>query len=315
MNKIKKNKKKLIIFLILLFYFYFNSFFHSLIFLFINSIKRENIIFRRSNIYQNQEISIRKNFDYDYKIQPRRVCKKESRSLLVAMMITRVNDFDGRNLIRNTWDTNKYSKIEQFFIVGVSKDETINSLVQNESKIYNDILQADFLDTYRNLTDKTIMGIKWIASNCKTRFVLKIDDDVTVNIPKLLKYLENAVIDTNTFYCKTESMVALRRDPNDKWHVPKSEWKEDYFPMYCDGPAYIFTGDLASKLVENTPRLPKISLEDAYVGTLACFFDVTFVDTRRFYFKNNSNNYFIFFNYDTMFSLFNEIFQNKKSNL
>ena len=277
--------------------------------------KEKKVFFRQSKYKANPKVYL-KHFNYEYLIQPKKVCSTLSQDLLVAMIITRVNDFNVRNSIRNSWASKKISNTKRFFIVGVSQKEEINNLVQDENKRYDDILQANFLDTYRNLTDKTVMGIKWIANNCDTKFVMKIDDDVIVNVPNLINYLKNTKFVESSFHCKTEFEVALIRDPNNKYHVTKNEWNEDFFPMYCDGPAYIFTGDLAIKLHKTTRYLPKISLEDAYVGTLASFLNVTFVDKREFY-----NSYVIkdlFFIYQNKYPKFSKFFndyQNKKYNL
>ena len=43
-----------------------------------------------------------------------------------------------------------------------------------------------FQDTYRNLTLKTVMGLKWSAIFCpQAKFVMKTDDDIFVNLPFL----------------------------------------------------------------------------------------------------------------------------------
>lgn len=36
----------------------------------------------------------------------------------------------------------------------------------NESEVYGDIIQESFIDSYNNLTLKTIMMLKWVTNNC-----------------------------------------------------------------------------------------------------------------------------------------------------
>ena len=49
---------------------------------------------------------------------------------------------------------------------------------------------AFFQDSYHNLTLKTVMGLKWVKDHCsQARFVMKTDDDIFVNLPKLHKAL------------------------------------------------------------------------------------------------------------------------------
>lgn len=39
----------------------------------------------------------------------------------------------------------------------------------NESEVYGDIIQESFIDSYNNLTLKTIMMLKWVNNNCDGR--------------------------------------------------------------------------------------------------------------------------------------------------
>lgn len=64
---------------------------------------------------------------------------------------------------------------------------------------FGDIIEEDFLDTYHNLTLKSIAMLKWInltcyGSNNSTRssmpqYVLKTDDDVFINIDRLFSVI------------------------------------------------------------------------------------------------------------------------------
>ncbi|XP_075547265.1 beta-1,3-galactosyltransferase 4-like [Dermacentor variabilis] len=62
--------------------------------------------------------------------------------------------------------------------------------VANESARYGDIIQADFRDTYRNLTLKSVFLLKWAFMYCsRAQFLLKTDDDVFVNVDNLVRFL------------------------------------------------------------------------------------------------------------------------------
>lgn len=41
--------------------------------------------------------------------------------------------------------------------------------IVNESEVYGDIIQENFIDSYNNLTLKTIMMLKWVTNNCDGR--------------------------------------------------------------------------------------------------------------------------------------------------
>ena len=68
-----------------------------------------------------------------------------------------------------------------------------NPQVVQEQRQFGDILQEDFVDSYMNLTLKSVMGLKWASRRCPSaRFLMKTDDDMFVNVPKLLDYLTKA---------------------------------------------------------------------------------------------------------------------------
>lgn len=227
---------------------------------------------------------------YEYIIVPdKSLCYKQN-NFLTAMIITRVDDFQVRDKIRNTWASDKFSKLKKFFIVGTQAVEGLNQLIKNESDIHHDILQADFIDSYRNLTIKTMVGIRYIEENCNTKFVLKIDDDVIANTPKLINYLSNQLTENenqqNMFYCEPLYNTKVIRDTDNKWHLTKKEFKNDNFPNYCAGTAYIFTGDLPKKLCQTTNYVKFIQLEDVYVGLLAAKLNSKLINISKSYLYN-----------------------------
>ncbi|KAI4809061.1 hypothetical protein KUCAC02_017976 [Chaenocephalus aceratus] len=60
-------------------------------------------------------------------------------------------------------------------------------MVEAESRRYHDIIQQDFLDSYKNLTYKTLMGMNWVAIHCpEAGYVMKTDSDMFVNTENLV---------------------------------------------------------------------------------------------------------------------------------
>ena len=56
-------------------------------------------------------------------------------------------------------------------------------LLKWESEHFEDIIQGDFRDTYRNLTYKNLMGKLWVTKFCtQAEFVIKTDDDVFIDL-------------------------------------------------------------------------------------------------------------------------------------
>lgn len=63
--------------------------------------------------------------------------------------------------------------------------------IRKEFKKHNDIIQEDFIDSYNNLTIKSVLMLKWVHRNClnQAAFLMKSDDDTFVHIPNVLHYL------------------------------------------------------------------------------------------------------------------------------
>ena len=120
------------------------------------------------------------------------------------------------------------------------------------------------------------MGLKWTNSYCSNAtFVLKIDDDVILNAKYLLDYLEKQEKATKSFFCITLSNVTVVRETSYKWHLTAEEYKQSTLPTYCKGVAYVLTKDLGPMLLDMSFKIDKIYLEDAYIGILSQFLDVS----------------------------------------
>jgi hypothetical protein len=80
------------------------------------------------------------------------------------------------------------SNVKVIFLLGQLKNATFQSNVTTESETYGDILQEGFIDTYANLTVKSLMLLKWFSQEChKVPYVLKTDDDMYINLKQLFQ--------------------------------------------------------------------------------------------------------------------------------
>lgn len=93
-----------------------------------------------------------------------------------------------------------------------------------ESVEHKDLIIENFIDSYHNLTIKSIMMLKWIKNNCpKAQFIMKIDDDVYLNLPKLISFVKSDRVKSNDFLIgKLYTSERPHRDKNSKWLVFKT---------------------------------------------------------------------------------------------
>ncbi|RNA16414.1 Beta-1-3-galactosyltransferase [Brachionus plicatilis] len=194
--------------------------------------------------------------------------------VLIAFVCISPASFEHRNLIRQTWANWKlFPSIRAVFLVGLSSNKTLNSMLITESETYGDIVQEDFMDTYDNLTLKTVMGLKWVSTYCSnSKFTLKVDDDVVVNVPVLIKFLKNQINfgkDKNYYMGSLQQNAIILRDKKSKWFIKEEELNGKYYPSYHQGPAYMFSTDLAAKLYQTSLNTQFFRFEDIYLGVLA----------------------------------------------
>ncbi|XP_053201843.1 beta-1,3-galactosyltransferase 5-like [Panonychus citri] len=88
------------------------------------------------------------------------------------------NNFEKRKIIRDTWASSQnisFSQIRRVFLLGLVDDIELQRSINQENKIHGDIIQGNFVDTYRNLTYKHVMGLKWITYYCRSaKFIIRI---------------------------------------------------------------------------------------------------------------------------------------------
>lgn len=190
---------------------------------------------------------------------------------LVLLVVTEPKDVAGRNAIRQTWGNESSVpgvSMLRLFLIGVHPvfGKELQPMLEEESLLYHDILQQDFLDTYNNLTLKTLMGMEWVSKHCpNASYVMKADHDVFLNLGYLVQQFlvppkKNFM--TGYIYRNTGPL----RSKAYKWYVPHEVYPNATYPPYCGGPGYVLSGDLASKIYGIAQTLPVINMEDSFMG-------------------------------------------------
>ena len=139
-----------------------------------------------------------------------------------------------------------------------------------ESSKYGDIIQEDFVDSYRNLTYKGIAGLKWVSHFCPhAEYLLKTDDDILLDIVALLEHFLLSVVPVQgqkrLIVCNVWTKMNVIRSPKSKWYISREEFPADIFPTYCSGSAFFLSGDLAPPLYEQSLRTKFFWVDDFYV--------------------------------------------------
>lgn len=88
-----------------------------------------------------------------------------------------------------------------------------------ESQNYSDIIQERFIDSYNNLTLKSIQMLKITSTYClnTTNYLLKVDDDVYVNVPTLVDWLIDKNVSNGLLMGKLICGAKPISNPDSKW--------------------------------------------------------------------------------------------------
>ncbi|XP_031467946.1 beta-1,3-galactosyltransferase 1-like, partial [Phasianus colchicus] len=213
-------------------------------------------------------------------------CRSSRPPFLVLLVASQPWDVEGRAAIRRTWGSELSVPgvpVVRLFLTGVHPvfGAELGRLLAEESSVHRDILQQDFVDTYHNLTLKTLMGLQWVSRHCRAAsYVLKADTDVFLNLAFLVhRILRPRRPPRRRFalgyvYRGTGPL----RDPRYKWFVPPQVYPHPTYPPYCAGPAYVLSGDVAVAAFGAAQVLPLFNMEDAFVGVCLKFLGVAVTD-------------------------------------
>ncbi|XP_019734718.1 beta-1,3-galactosyltransferase 2 [Hippocampus comes] len=194
---------------------------------------------------------------------------------LVFIIATEALQVEARDAIRQTWGNEHLIRgvpVVRIFLLGKDEGEAVSrqqQMLQEESRKYHDIIQQDFLDSYNNLTLKTLMGLHWVARYCsRASYVMKTDSDMFINTENLIRKLLRPELKpkTNYFTGRVIRNNAPIRDRKSKWYVSEQEYPNVMYPTFCSGTGYVLSGDLALKIYTTSPSVRQLHLEDVHVA-------------------------------------------------
>ena len=191
---------------------------------------------------------------------------------IFILIFSAMENLHRRNTIRRTWslanDSSPEAIIQYIFVLGVSESRHEMGQIESESFRHGDVIQGNFMDTYRNLTLKTILGYAWFRLSCPhARFFMKTDDDTFVNIFSLVSFGWKSmnVGHVMSGQCMQEKRKRFK-DPNDRWYISPEQYPDETVPPYCCGCGYILTAHTARDIADVMPWLPILPVEDLFTG-------------------------------------------------
>ncbi|XP_015183110.1 PREDICTED: beta-1,3-galactosyltransferase 5-like [Polistes dominula] len=203
-------------------------------------------------------------------------CNK-TQPLLLLLIHSAPANFPKRNVVRETWGQ-KSSDIILLFLVGFS--EEYQEELEEENNKYQDLIQGNFLDVYRNMTYKHVMALKWATYHCPSaKYILKLDDDVFVHIPAMLDFIMHTLSPWGArrlILCDLKSAAVVKRSWRSKWRVSPREYPGRHYPIYCAGWAILYSPDIVFILYREAQKEPYFWIDDVHItGILARKLNIT----------------------------------------
>ena len=140
-----------------------------------------------------------------------------------------------------------------------------------ESTEYQDIIQADFIDTYTNNTYKTMTSLRYSTEYCRetTSYVLLIDDDYALNIYNLEAYIRFIDKPTGLYGGKTWWDSQPFRLPLHKHYVSLNDYPFSQYPPFVTAGAILLSIDVAEKLYVGSKFTKYYPFDDVFFGIVA----------------------------------------------
>ncbi|KAK3107090.1 hypothetical protein FSP39_006917 [Pinctada imbricata] len=242
------------------------------------SVKRKDII-NYSNHRKFQERTVRTRTRYPeairagYILNNPNACSSYKKVSCLILVYSKVTYWRVREILRHTWiNATLYQpyNVVFMFLIGTSDDPKLQDIIKNESAKYQDIVQGDFVDSYRNLTNKGVMGLRWVTENCRNaEMVIKIDDDAFINIFKLLKDFSHLKERKKFIYCNKieKDDMPIERNKRNKWYVQEDSFRGySYYPhTYCSGIVVFLSIDIIPSLYRAAMATPFFWVDDFYL--------------------------------------------------
>ncbi|XP_054588476.2 beta-1,3-galactosyltransferase 1 isoform X1 [Nothobranchius furzeri] len=210
-------------------------------------------------------------YEYHFTINEPLTCEQE-KPFVVLMVPVAPHNRAHRDVIRSTWGSERLvldKVVRLFFLLGMQTGDDaqqVHKQLLQESNEHQDLIQSDFVDCYKNLTIKTMVMLEWLGSFCSNAsYAMKIDSDMFLHVPNLVKMLLNAPT-SNYLTGLVAYNGAVLRDPSSKWYLPPELFSPPVYPPYALGLGYILSLDLTKKLIEASRHVKAVYIEDVYLG-------------------------------------------------
>ncbi|XP_017772816.1 PREDICTED: beta-1,3-galactosyltransferase 5 isoform X1 [Nicrophorus vespilloides] len=231
------------------------------------------------------------------------VCN-ESYPFLLVMVHSAPTNFAKRKTIRETWGQ-RHDGMKLVFMLGAVDDYKLQKKLELENALHGDFVQGSFKDTYRNVTYKHVMVLKYAVYHCPSaKYILKTDDDVFVNMVVYLDFLNEDLSThgvTDLLFCNVVKDSEAARSYRSKWRVSFKEYPQRVYPTYCPGWTLLYSPDVVFKLYKEAQIRPYFWIDDVLItGILMKNLNLTHTHNAKYIMRHDDTHAVVYRNSTTL---------------
>ena len=203
------------------------------------------------------------------------ICRSSKDLKWIFYIHTAPENKEKRDNLRHTWG-NKYlfdnRRSAFIFLLGIPRLQEERKIIDEEYKKYGDIVQGDFIEDYRNLTYKGILGLQFIYFYCShVPYTIKTDDDVFSSIFKIMQLTEERGPLNRFLMCFRWNNMQVNRPEHSiyfkTWYLPHDVLPgKIIFDPYCAGLGWIFSTNIVKVLLTYVYSTPFLWIDDVYIS-------------------------------------------------
>ena len=203
-----------------------------------------------------------------YNVVPRSAIRQTWLSVLANQSVER--DRPNIRVMKDPTNSSNNLLIQYFFVCGhyYDTEQKVESEVENEIRVYGDILRLNFTESYSLLVQKTLTSLRF-ASTVNVKFVVKIDDDMYLDVSRMVWRLKTSSLPEKLYGGSLLYRSLPIRRVRHKYFVSYQDFNDTVYPVYCNGPFYVMSKNVVLEFLNASRYTPSFRMEDAYMGVLA----------------------------------------------
>ena len=257
----------------------------------VNNAQSEILLFNEAWIQEDEKLLNLTNFRYVIKND---VCGEPFRKNTLAILIVTsyAGDVETRSAIRRSFPAKtllKFGVRRVFLLALIDEKKNYNQVsqaaIEDENRRFGDIIQGNFIEDYRNLTYKHIMGLQWASNHCQqAKYIIKMDHDIIFDFYRLNFLLKKLPRDKYLLAGYVMTHMKPIRESTNKWYVSMKEYSRSNYPNFLSGWFYITNPKVAKLLCSLSNKINYFWIDDLFVtGLIVEKTNISLFKLNRFY--------------------------------